>query len=174
MFKRERIILLFVVTVVFGLAVYIWSQAPRIEIDYSEAPAALIPEDYSVQSDNGVIIVGESSYDQVMQIYPDGQTLGMSTIYQPDSLNMNLTFSKDENLLIYAHIEGSHIFTARGIQVGDTPEAVLESYGPNYTLIQNTNQTDDFDLVYGAEDKHNLIFQIRDNTLAKIVIHNEP
>lgn len=174
MFKRQRILLLLVVAAVFGLAVYIWSQAPRVEIEYSDLPATLTPEDYSIQSDNGVIIVGESSFDQVMQIYPDGKTLGMSTIYQPSSLNMNLTFSKDDNLLIYAHIEGSHIFTRRGIQVGDTPEAVLETYGQHYTRIRNANQPEDFDLVYGSEDKHNLVFQIRDRQVAKIVIHNEP
>lgn len=174
MFTRERIILSVVIAVVLGLAVYIWSQAPRLEIEYPETAAILTPEDYAIQSDSGDIVVGESRFDQVVQIYPDGKTLGLSTIYQPASLKMNLTFSEDENILIYAHIEGPHIVTARGIQVGDSYEQVFNAYGENYTRIQNTNQTTDYDLVYGSEDKHNLVFQVRNNTVVKIIIHNEP
>mgnify|MGYP007128627125 CR=1 FL=1 len=173
MLRKERIYVLVLVVIVFAVGFYIASLHPQVEIICPPQDTILSEQDYQVKTANGVIIMGKSTWDDVQRIFPQGKNLGMSTIYRPENPDCLLTFSEDENILIKLHIDSPELPSPRGIRVGDAYTAVEEQYGKNYTLIRNTGNNDDFDMVYGKNRGNSVTFKIDYQKVDRIIIQRE-
>lgn len=57
--------------------------------------------------------------------------------------------------------------------MADSPDKVLERYGPNYVRFSIKNSgTQDYDMLYGENDGNTIIFQIRGDRLSKIIVQH--
>ncbi len=175
MFKKEYLYLGLIVFLVIALAVVIVSRSPRIDTVYPEERLELQKEDFVVNIDNAPLTVGFSSWDEAMNLFPDSERLGGSTIYRPENLPIYLTFSEDENILVAVHISGDQATTSRGIAVGDSPGKAVEQYGKNYVRFSiKDSGNNDYDMLYGKSDGNTVIFQVRNDSIAKIVVQHTP
>jgi len=169
--KKEFFGVLLIVLLAVVVGLWLISDRPVVEIIKAEKEMFLDKEDFYVSTDNGTIKVGESSWEDIKKLFPGGKMLGMSTIYQSKDGDCLFTFSEDENLLVIMHIESGDYATARGIKIGDSFARISEKYGPDCARVIMPNKAEDFDLVYGGED--NIVFQIRDNVVKRIVLEKE-
>ncbi|NLB53673.1 MAG: hypothetical protein GX808_12175 [Syntrophomonadaceae bacterium] len=169
--KKEYITIavVIIITAVIGLIVR-FSQ-PGIEIVYPEKETVLAAEDFVIETDEGDIIIGDSSWDQVTAIFPDGEMLGLSTIYRPAGSYCLFQFTEDENILTRMHIDTDYFTTSRGVKVGDPVSALEKQYGPDYATVKSKDRTDYFEMIYGGEN--NIVFQIQNNKVAKIILQHE-
>lgn len=172
MFKKEYLYVSLAIILVISLAVFIVSRSPQIETVYPEERLILPPDDFIICADEEQFIVGQTSWDEAMIIFPAGKMLGKSTVYHPDGLPVYLTFSEDENILIGVHIFGPGLATSRGVAVGDSPDQAVQQYGENYVRFSQKNSSNqDYDMLYGEND-NTVIFQIRNEIIDKIVIQH--
>lgn len=173
MSKKGNAYVVALVIIVFAFGFYISSRHPRVEIICPEHDTMLSEEDYQINTGNGILTMGRSTWDKVTRIYPRGENLGMSTIFRPDNPDCLLTFSEDENILIKMHIDSSELKSRRGLTVGDTPLLVEKQYGKNYTLIRNTADNSEFDMIYGKNRENSITFKFRDDKVDRIIIQRE-
>ena len=173
MFKKEYLYVSLLIILVIAIAVFIGSRSPEIDTVYPEQRLKLEPQDFAINTEQGQLIVGLSSWEEALSIFPQGEKLGSSTIYHPENVPVYLTFSEDENILIAVHIFGEGISTGRDISLADSPDKVLERYGPNYVRFSiKKSGTQDYDMLYGENDGNTIIFQIRGDRLSKIIVQH--
>ncbi len=169
--KKELLWVALIVALAVVAGLFLISGRPIVETIRAEEETILATEDFYVSTGNGMIKVGESSWEDIQKLLPGGKMLGMSTIYQSKEKDSFFTFTEDENILVIMHIDESGYTTARGIKVGDSPERITEEYGPYCARVIMPKKAGDYDLVYGGED--NIVFQIRDNFITRIVLEKE-
>ncbi len=173
LFKREYIYVSLIIIMVISIAVFMGGRSSTIDIEYPQERLVLESEDFVIDTDKGQFTVGQTDWDEAMAIFPDGKKLGGSTVYHPDGLPVYLTFSEDENILIAVHIFGSGFATSRGITVGNSPEKAVQQYGKNYVRFSERNSSNkDYDMLYGENDGNTVIFQIRNDSIAKIIVQH--
>jgi len=170
---KGRVYVIALVVVVFALGFYISSRHPRVDIICPEHDTVLSEEDYRVDTGKGLLVLGRSTWDEVGRIYPQGKSLGMSTIFRPDQPDCLLTFSEDENILVKLHIDGPELPSPRGAAAGDDYKLVEAQYGKDYTLIKSTDGSNYFDMVYGKNRENSVTFKIRHNKVDRIIIQRE-
>ena len=172
-FKREYkyLTIIIIITAIIGLIVR-FSQ-PAVEIAYPESDAILTGQDFTIKTDHSEVTIGISRWEQVISAFPEGETLGLSTIYRPAAHDCLLTFTEDENILNKMHIDSNHYVTNRGIKVGDPFSSVEASYGKNYAQLTTKAKPDYFEAVYGSGNINNIVFQVQDNKVAKIILQHE-
>lgn len=173
MLNKGKFYVVVIVVLVFAFGFYISSRSPRVEIITPEKDTILAEQDYHVDAGNGILIMGKSSWDEVSQVYPVLKDLGMSTIFRPDRHNCLLTFSEDENILIKMHIDGDEPASPRGVRVGDFYNLVEVHYGKYFTLIKNTGNDKDFDMVYGENRSNSITFKIKNLKVNRIIVQRE-
>ncbi len=166
--KRESLIVLFIVVASVLVFAYISSSAPHTLYEYPPQQTVLTARDMMLTSPGGSIIVGSTTYDEVKAIYPEGKDLGRSTMYHPDGMDLWLTTTRDEDVLIRICTTDPDIPTTRGIKTGDSFDKVVASYGPNYSRAFTDQEPDKFDASYGAEQY--ILFRVEDNIVQKIMI----
>ena len=171
--KKGNMYVAIIVVLVFAFGFYISSRSPRVEIITPEKDTILAEQDYQVDTDNGILTMGRSTWDEVSSVYPQGKDLGMSTIFRPERHNCLLTFSEDENILIKMHIDGNEPASPRGIRVGDPYFLVKVPYGNDYTLIKNTGNDKEFDMVYGENRSNSITFKIKNQRVNRIIVQRE-
>lgn len=171
--KKEytKIAVLIIVAAVIGLVVRF--TQPGIEIDYPEQDTILSMDDFTVNYGNGQVTVGVSSWDQVTALFPGGESLGLSTIYRPPAEDCLLQFTEDENILNKMHISSEHFTTSRGVKVGDAFSVAESTYGPDCAKIKSKEKPDYFEAVYGSGNNNNIVFQVQDNKVVKIVLQHD-
>ncbi len=175
MFKKEYLYVSLVIIVVISIAVLVGSRSPKVDTVYPEERLVLQMEDFVVKTDNHKLTVGQTNYDQAIKIFPDIKKLGGSTVYHPEAFPMYLTFSEDENILIAVHIFGEEAATSRGISVGDSPDKAVQQYGKNYVRFSLKDPgNEDYDMLYGENNGNTVIFQVRNNSITKIIIQHTP
>jgi len=171
--KKGTVCVIAIVLIVFAFGFYVSGRHPRVEIICPERDTLLSEEDYKVNTGNGILTLGRSTWDEAVRIYPRGKSLGMSTIFRPDNPDCLLTFSEDENILIKLHIDGPELPSPRGAAAGDDYKLVEAQYGKDYTLIKNTDGSNYFDMVYGKNRENSVTFKIRHNKVDRIIIQRE-
>lgn len=163
-----KITLLITLFTVIGLVV-LFTQ-PALLVHYPENDTILTAEDFIVRSDTGEVTVGLSSWDQVIEVFPEGENLGKSTVYRPLSDNCLLQFTKNENILDKMHIYGDYLTTSRGIKIGDSFADVEARYGSDYTKMTQADRPGYFEAIYGCDDNNDIIFKVQDQKIVKIIL----
>jgi hypothetical protein len=127
----------------------------------------LTDNDMMVASSGGKLIVGKSTRDDAMKVFPGGDNLGLSGVYRPKDLDCLLSFSKDD-VLIRMDIGVGDLSTSRGIKVNDSFDKVVEQYGNGYTKSYDEKTPEIFDAYYGSDQY--ILFKIENNSVKKIYI----
>lgn len=166
--KKETIIVIAIFIGVISLFLLFTSQHAVVETKHPQHELILKQDDFNISSPEGIIKVGLSNWEFISRIFPNGKTLGMSTIYEPENSGYIFTFTKKSNILSVVHISTVEASTFRNISVGDSYKKVVDAYGKNYTQVSLKDQKNNFDMVYG--NKNVLIFQIRDNMVKQIIL----
>jgi len=169
-FKKPIFIIIIAIATVAGIELWLQDSLSELKVVYPEQPAILDNNDFSLDTGQGLLSLGVSSWDDVQQIWPQGKNLGMSTIYKPANTDLLITFTKEENILTKVHLNDDQFSTFRGIKVGDDFSLVKKAYGDNYAFIEDPGNSDNFDAVYGEDNDNSIVFQVRNNTVSKIVI----
>ncbi|MDD2620292.1 MAG: hypothetical protein PHC92_06455 [Syntrophomonadaceae bacterium] len=169
--KKEYALVLFFVVVISTTAFFISKDRAQLETIVPQEQLVLEETDFRVNSGNSILLVGTSTRDEAIKVFPQGKTLGMSTIYKPDNIDCLLTFDEDEKFLQKLHLNSQEIQTYRGIKVGDPFTLVVEKYGPNYSSVGHPGKSSDFDAVYGVGN--NIIFQVREDKVKTIILQKE-
>ncbi len=173
MFKKEYMYVSLLIIMVISIAVFVGGQSSTIEIEYPEERLVLQPSDFVINTDKDHLTVGQTDWEEAMNVFPDGKKLGGSMVYHPDGLPVYLTFSEDESILIAVHVFGTGLATSRGITVGDSPDKAIQQYGPNYVRFsEKDSDNKDYDMLYGQNDGNTVIFQIRDAKISKIIVQH--
>lgn len=171
--KREGLIVLVVVAMVSLGAFCISKNAPNVKTVYPSAKPILHNSDYIVQVDGGKLSIGQTSLADAKRLLPKGKDLGMSTVYKSSSPECILTFNKDQTVLKKLHLLSPELATARGISVGDPFSKVVGAYGKNYTYTGKALHAADFSAIYQQDENRGIIFQIENNKVYKIVLHED-
>ncbi|MGI5921740.1 MAG: hypothetical protein ACOX6I_08400 [Syntrophomonadaceae bacterium] len=169
--KKEYMVVLIILLLAVATGFFMSSRHSRLVMKYPDQQAKLTEDDFSIITARGVLKVGSSSFAEVTRLYPQGKTLGMSTVYAPENSGCLFTFSKKENILIKIHIDSSEVSTFRHITVNQPFTKVVTAYGNNFARVSQQNDTDNFDAVYGSDDS--IVFQVRDNMVKKIIVQKE-
>ncbi len=165
---NTKIILIVLIVSVIGLAVRF--TQPPLCIDYPEQDTILAMEDFTVRNGNGEVTVGFSSWDEAITVFPGGESLGLSTIYRPESDNCLLQFTEEENILDKMHIYGDQLTTNRGIKIGDSFDTAEACYGPDYARVTRADRQGYFEAVYGCGNNKDIVFQVQDQKVVKIIL----
>ncbi len=174
MFKKEYVYVSLIIILVIAITGFIASQSPEIDTVYPEQRLQLQPQDLAINTGNGQLIVGSTTWEEASTIFPQGEHLGRSTIYHPENVPIYLTFAEDEDILIAVHIFGEGLSTGRNISLSESPRQVVEQYGPNFVRISIKNTgTQDYDMLYGEKDDETIIFQVRQDRLSKIIVQHQ-
>lgn len=168
--KKEYLIIFIIVVITFAVGLYSSLHDKPEYVKQSAQAMVLPPEDFVVQTSGGPITAGCSTFQEVTALFPQGNTLGMSTIYRPAGQPFFFEFSKKENILTVIQIEEKSLASARGINVGDSLEKVIAAYGDNYSST-NMAGAGLVDMSYGQADK--VIFKISGQVVSKIVVQHQ-
>ncbi len=166
--KRESLLVLLIVVPIVIMFALISSSAPEIIVVDPPQPTILAEQDLILAQPNGKVEVGNTTRDELMAVFPDGANLGRSGMYHPEGLDLWLTMSRNEDVVIRMDITDPRIATSRGIRANDSFDKVVETYGPNYTLAYDQDTPDKFDASYGGDQY--VVFKVEDNTVKKILI----
>jgi hypothetical protein len=131
----------------------------------------LAAEDFAISCGTGTLAVGKSSWAEVKQVYPRGQTLGMSTVYHPLGVDCSFMFTKKTNLLIKADFSTPAIITARNVKVNDPFALVTRNYGSSFKKVYYSNQPQVFDAIYGSGNY--IVFKIENDMVKRIIVYCE-
>lgn len=172
-FKEYRLVVIIVIVAALIGLIAVFSQDKLVTV-YPQQFVMLTDDDFRLATSQGIVNVGQSNWDEVTALYPEGKALGMSTIFSPNDLDCLFTFTKHENILHRVHIQTPNISTSRGSKVGDAFENVIALYGQNYAYVYSRGHRDDFDAVYGSDNNRSIIFQVRGNKVTKIILQNDP
>lgn len=173
MSKKSNIYVIVLFLLVFILAFSISSRHSRVEIFYPEHDTLLSDKDYQINTGNGILNIGQSTWDEIQAIYPQGKNLGMSTVFRPDGEDCLLTCSKKENILIRIHIDGNNLSSFRSIKNGCSFDDVEKQYGKYYTCVKKVDNKKDFDMIYGKNRNNSIVFHIRNDVVNRIIIQRE-
>lgn len=168
--KKDFLIVLVIVVMTFAVGLYSSLHDQPEYVKQSTQAMVLAPEDFVVQTGSGSVTAGRSTFKEISILFPDGKTLGMSTIYRPTDQPFFFEFSRKENILTVIQIEGKSLATARGINVGDSLDQVIAAYGDSYSST-NMAGAGLVDMSYGQSDK--IIFKIDNKVVSKIVIQHQ-
>lgn len=168
--KKEFFIILVIVAMAFAVGLYSSLHDKPEYVKQSGQAMVLPPEDFVVQAGAGSVTPGRSTFQEVSSLFPDGKTLGMSTIYRPTGQPFFFEFSKKDNILTVIQIEEKSLATARGIHVGDNLDKVIAAYGDNYSST-NMAGAGLVDMSYGQTDK--IIFKISNQVVTKIAVQHQ-
>lgn len=171
--RREVLIIIIIVAVTACLGLSVAGSRDSLNIHYPDQFAVLDDEDFQLGWRDHTVNIGSTPAETVMEYYPFGYMLGISTIFSLDKDNVLFTFTEEENILQKAHIDNPDIFTYRGIQVSDPFNLVVKQYGEQYAWVDN-GSPDDFDAVYGSDNSRCIVFQVRDGLVKRIVLQNDP
>lgn len=166
--KREYLFIAFVFLLIVGLALQMSSQHQRLETQYPDKLAELAPTDFALGNSTQSLSIGKSTGEEVMLVYPQGKTLGMSSVYRPTGQKNVFTFTKKSDILTKVDIMGPGLLTSRGIAVNDRFEKVVKAYGPGYVRSYAKNTPATFDAIYGL--KQYIVFHVKNGIIEKIVI----
>lgn len=169
-YKKEYLIIILIIIAATAIGLYSSMHDKPENVSRAEHSIALPASDFIVATPRGILIVGQSSWQEVKNLFPQGKQLGMSTLYRPEGQSFFFEFSKKENLLTVVQIEAPGLDTPRGIKVGDTMEQVISAYGPYYSFTTMGDASNIVDLSYGTEDK--VIFKLDRKKVSKIVIQH--
>lgn len=169
--KKEYALIIFFVVLIAGAAYYISQDHVRLQTVIAKNQVMLDEQDFLIKIGQHNLSIGTSTRAEVLKIFPQGKTLGMSTIYKPENSDCLLTFNRDEEILQKLHIFSQDIPTNRGVKVGDSFNLVTEKYGPNYSSVGYPGKPKDYDAVYGTGN--NIIFQVRDDKVNAIILQYE-
>ena len=165
--KESWLVLCIFVAVCTILGLVASSYADIIK-ETPSAPTTLAESDFVVSSQAGNIVIGKSTRDDVIKVYPQGHDLGKSNIYRPLDVDCLLSFTKVENILVRIDIGPGELSTARGIKVGDSFSTVVDKYGSNYTRAYDKETPGIFDAYYGTDNY--VLFKVEDDRVNKIYI----
>jgi hypothetical protein len=171
--RREIVIIVVIIVVAFCLGLSVAGSRDSLNVHYPDQFAVLDDEDFELAWRNHEIHVGSTPGETVMELYPFGYMLGISTIFSLNEDNILFTFTEEENILHKAHIENPDLPTYRGIRVSDPFDLAVEQYGEQYAWVDNGNP-DDFDAVYGSDNSRCIVFQVRNGVITRIVLQNDP
>jgi hypothetical protein len=167
--KKESLTVVFIVlTVVLGWAWYS-NIHTNIVVEKPEQQAILGDSDFQVLGPTGILIVGKSTREEALNIYPAGNNLGRSGVYRPQDQDFLLTFTRKDDILNKMDIGVCDLSTARGVIVNDSFDKVIEKYSISYTRAYEKDKPQTFDALYGS-DKQYILFKVEDNLVKKIVI----
>jgi hypothetical protein len=166
--KETLLVALIVLPILLGWAWYS-SIHTNIIVEKPEQQTVLIESDFQVLGPAGILIVGKSTREQALNIYPGGSNLGRSGVYRPKDQDFLLTFTRKEDILNKMDIGICDLSTAREIKVNDSFSKVTEKYSPNYTRAYEKDKPQILDAMYGS-DKQYILFKVEDNLVKKIVI----
>lgn len=166
--KRESLLVLLIVIPVVLMFLYISSSAPEVVVIDPPQQTELADQDLILSGPGGSVMVGRTTRDELMNIFPDGQNLGRSGMYHPDGLDLYITMSRKEEVVIRIDIADSGLTTARGISTADSFDEVTQKYGTDYTLAYDAASPQKFDACYGTDQY--VLFKVEDNLVRKILI----
>lgn len=172
--NNQYLIIIAIVGAVYAFGFYIANNQDPLEIVYPSEDTILENNDFLVEFASGTLNIGSSSWEEVVQVLPQGKMLGMSTIYSPEDIDALLTFTEEENILCKLHISDPNIVTSRNVKAGDPFSKVIEEYGPNYASVSKQGNKVDFDAVYGTDNGNSIVFQVRNNIVNRIVLQHDP
>lgn len=153
---------------VIGIGLFTSSRYQRLETVYPDQICNLESADLVLQHHSQSIQLGKSTGAEVQAIYPEGQSLGMSSVYRPAGEKIAFTFTKNSDVLTTVDISGPGLKTARGIAVNDSLEKVEQSYGASYVKSYLKRDPQIFDAIYGSETY--IIFHINNGIVERIVL----
>lgn len=166
--KKESLLVLVIVIPVVIMFALISKSAPEIVVVNPPQPTILAEQDLVLVQPNGNVEVGHTTRDELMAVFPNGANLGRSGMYHPAGLDLWLTMSRKEEVVIRMDITDPQIATSRGIKANDSFDKVVEKYGPNYARAYDKEAPDKFDASYGTDQY--VLFKVEDNTVKKILI----
>jgi hypothetical protein len=166
--RKESLFVLFVFVAVILMFSLLSSRSPYVVTEAPDQQTILGDNDMVVPSFSGDIIVGKSTRDEVMKIFPEGKNLGRSGLYRPNNLDCLVTFSRNENVVVRMDIGPSDLATSRGIRANDSFDKVVEKYGSNYTKTYYKEKPQIFDAYYGSDQY--ILFKIENNIVKKILV----
>jgi len=171
--RREIIVITVIIVVVFCLGLSVAGSRDMLNVHYPDQFAVLDDQDFQLEWRSHLVELGSTPGETVMDHYPHGYMLGLSTIFSLNEDNILFTFTEDENILHRAHIENPDLPTFRGVRVGDSFDTAIAQYGTQYDWVDNGN-TEDFDAVYGDDNRRCIVFQVRQGKIVRIVLQNDP
>lgn len=166
--KRESLIVLLIVVPVVLMFAFMSSRAPEVVVIDPPQPTILADQDLVLGLPGGKIKVGSTTRDEVMAVLPSGQDLGRSGMYHPAGMDLYVTMSRNEEVVVRLDITDPEVTTSRGIKPNDSFDQVVAEYGPNYTRAYDTAAPEKFDAYYGGEQY--VLFKVEDNVVKKIMI----
>jgi len=168
--KKEYLIIALLVLVVAGIGFISSSRYQHMQTDYPSEASIIGAEDFLLTNTQPNLVIGESSWKEVQKCYPEGKTLGMSTVYRLDQLPVIFTFTKKSNILTKVDILGPGLPTARGVEVGDSYDKLVKTYGSGFIRSYAKNDPHTFDAIYGS--KEYIVFHVKEQRIEKIVLVN--
>ncbi|HZK43568.1 MAG TPA: hypothetical protein VFC73_04700 [Syntrophomonadaceae bacterium] len=172
--RNQYLIVIAIIVLVYSFGFYIAKNQEPLEVTYPNEDAILDNEDFMINFPDGKLAVGLSDWFEVENVLPEGKMLGMSTVYSPKDIDCLLSFTKKENILYKLHLENTDIITNRNIKTGDPFSKVIDAYGPNYSSVSKKGNKNNFDATYGADNNNNIVFQVRNNVVNKIILQSNP
>lgn len=166
--KRESLIVLLIVVPVVLMFAFMSSRAPEVVVIDPPQPTILVAQDLVLGMPGGNVKVGSTTRDAVMTVFPSGQNLGRSGMYHPAELDLYVTMSRNEEVVVRLDIADPKVTTSRGIRPNDSFDQVVAKYGPNYTRAYDTAAPQKFDAYYGGEQY--VLFKVENNVVKKILI----
>lgn len=168
--KNDYLFIILVVLVVTGIALYSSSRYQRLITEYPEQLTHLETTDFVLEHQAQPIQLGKSTGAEVQKIYPQGQTLGMSSVYRPSGEKVTFTFTKHSDVLTTVDITGPGLKTARGIAVNDPFTKVLDIYGPGYVKSYLKRDPQTYDAIYDSENY--IVFHVKNGIVERIVLQS--
>ena len=167
--KKESLVVVFIVLTVVLSFVWYSNVDTNILVEKPEQQTILADSDFQVPGPAGTLIVGKSTREEALKIYPEGSNLGKSGVYRPKDQDFLLTFTRKEDILNKIDIGVCDLSTAREVKVNDSFDKVIEKYRSNYTRAYEKDKPQIFDAMYGSNQQY-VLFKVEDNLVKKIVI----
>ncbi len=166
--KKESLIVLCIVIPVVIMFAFISLSAPDMVVVKPLQQTILTDQDMVLSASNGDVTVGSTTRDEIMAIFPGGTNLGRSGVYHPNDMDLLVTMTRHEDVVIQVDITDSDIATARGIKPNDSVDKVIAKYGPDYLMVYDTDNPDKVSYSYGADQY--VVFNAEGNIVREISI----
>jgi hypothetical protein len=166
--RKEYIVVAVIVIVAVLIFSYISWNHPDIVTEAPNQASVLTSNDMTLSTSSGILWVGQSTREEAITIFPQGENLGRSGLYRPVNLDCLLSFSKKEDVLIRIDLGPCDLSTSRGIKVNDSFDQVLAAYGTGFTKAYDRKTPQMFDAYYGTDQF--ILFKVENNIVKKIYI----
>jgi len=172
--KREGwlVVGLLLIAVIAGLCITL--SSPTAHVEYAQEALQLHENDFSIRNGTAVIRVGTDTLTRVERDFGKGRFLGMSTVYEPPSRDFRLRFPKKQDTVWIFDTTRPGFYTARGIQIGDGIDKVIQAYGEHYSKVMLEGNDVDYDLVYGSYGQGTITFHCHHGVVTRIVVSRDP